>query len=216
MGRMFGVGKVVLVTGSRVRLGRAIAEALRRAGFAVVVHGRTEGDVTGDFAVPGVAAEVFAAALARFGRLDGVVNNAAVFGGGVADDVVLRVNVEAPRVLSELLFEHVRDAGRRGWVVNVLDERIARPPVDVYGLSKRELAKATGVDAKRFAPVVRVNGVAPGSVLKPVGVREQARPKLLDGVPSPEAVGEAVEFLAGAEFVTGQIVFVDAGQHLVV
>ena len=104
-----------------------------------------------------------------------------------------------------------------GCVIQMLDSRIARAepgPFQAYAATKRELAESVARLARECAPRTRVNGVAPGPVLVPEGVREGPGEIPLGRRPTPEDVARAVAFLAESESVTGQILFVDGGQHL--
>ena len=143
------------------------------------------------------------------------MNNAALFGrDGEIDASLLReVNVAAPLDLARRVAAQVGG----GCIIQMLDARIARPeagPFRAYAATKRELAESVGRLARDWAPRTRVNGVAPGPVLVPEGVREVAGEIPLGRRPTPEDVARAVAFLAESEAVTGQIVFVDGGQHL--
>ena len=105
-----------------------------------------------------------------------------------------------------------------GCVIQMLDARIARPeagPFRSYAATKRELAESVARLAREWAPATRVNGVAPGPVLAPEGVCEAAGDLPLGRRPTPEDVANAVAFFAESESVTGQILFVDGGQHLI-
>ncbi len=115
-------------------------------------------------------------------------------------------------------------AGREtgvGAVVNVLDSKVAGfqgrkvAGLGAYLDSKRELLDFTHSAAATFAATLRINGVAPGPVMAPTDVHEQAGEMLLDRRPTADDVAAAVSFLLGAEATTGAIVPVDAGQHLV-
>ena len=150
-----------------------------------------------------------------------------VFGASAALlDSVWHVNVRAPmlitREFARLRAEDAKgtDLGEPGRVVNLLDARIASVRADQtpYWLSKRTLADATRAAALEFAPGLLVNGVAPGSALRPDAV-DGTRPDPAGTVPlgvhpGPEAIAEAVAWLAGARDVTGQILYVDGGMHL--
>lgn len=205
--------RVILVTGGVRRVGKVISDVLRRAGFHVAAHSRTEGSFNGDLADVAAVRALFEAVVGKCGRIDGIVNNAALFGDFSAERFAA-VNVAAPVLLSELLLRHVRACGRSGAVVNLLDCRIAGSSDDPYTRSKKDLAAFTVREAVRFAPEIRLCGVAPGAVLKPETVFGLAGPRLLAEHPDPEAVAAAVLFLLQAEFVTGQILYVDSGQHL--
>lgn len=223
-------GKTALVTGGSRRLGAAICRELAARGAAVAVHyRRSEAEaialnrelkhgvfsIRGDLADPREREWVFREAAEWMGRVDVLVNNAAQFArDGEIDPAVLRaVNVEAPLDLAA----RVAAQPGGGCVVHVLDSRIARPEAGAfrgYAATKRELAESVARLAREWAPATRVNGVAPGPVLAPEDVREAAGDLPLGRRPTPEDVARAVAFLAESEAVTGQILFVDGGQHL--
>ena len=213
--------RTALVTGGTVRLGRAIAERLRADGWRVLTssHRADAGaDIVADLSEPMGAARLYAAALRLLdgNPPDALVNNAALFTGD--DAAIAAVNLEAPRKLTTLM------AGREsgvGAVVNVLDAKAldgtrSQPAAaGGYRSSKRALLDYTRSAAATFAATLRVNAVAPGPVLAPVGVRERAGEMLLDRRPSPEDVAAAVAYLLAAESVTGVTIPVDSGQHLI-
>ena len=223
-------GKSALVTGGSRRIGAAICRELAARGAGVVVHYRhAEAEaialnrvlkhgvfsVRGDLADPQEREWVFREAAEWMGRVDILVNNAAAFArDGEVDPAELRaVNVDAPLDLAR----RVAAQAGGGCVIHVLDSRIARPeagPFRAYAATKRELADSVARLAREWAPRTRVNGVAPGPVLAPEGVREAAGDLPLGRRPTPEDVARAVAFLAESESVTGQILFVDGGQHL--
>lgn len=224
-------GKSALVTGGSRRIGAAICRELAARGAGVAVHYRhSEAEaiamnralkhgvfsVRGDLADPREREWVFREAAEWMGRVDILVNNAAVFArdGELAADAARAVNVEAPLDLAR----RVAAQAGGGCVLHVLDARIARPeagPFREYAATKRELAESVARLAREWAPDTRVNGVAPGPVLAPEGAREAAGDLPLGRRPTPEDVARAVAFLAESDSVTGQILFVDGGQHLV-
>lgn len=213
-----------LVTGGAKRIGKAICDALSARGWTVLVHSReSENPLCADFSDPAAAGRLFAAAVALAPDLRAVVNNAAVFSTARAlppeeAERMRRINVAAPRRLTELLGERLRPRGERGAVVNLLDDRIFRANADAspYFATKKALWEETRSAAVREAPVLRVNAVAPGPVLAPqdASQHEKGGPVLLDRRPTPADVAAAVAFLLDAEAVTGQSVSVDAGQSL--
>ncbi|MCX7819743.1 MAG: SDR family oxidoreductase [Kiritimatiellae bacterium] len=235
-------GHTALVTGGAVRIGRAVTLALARAGAHVVIHYRRSADaarelaaqlhhegaqawtIPADLADPAAPDDLIREALARAGQLTILVNNAAVFHkhgwGAVTDsalDAELQVNLCAPVLLMQAFALRVRT----GVIVNLLDRRIASvdPTCVPYELSKKALAAATRSAALAWAPSIRVNAVAPGAVLPPPGegahyLRDRAGRIPLGGPIPPEAVAEAVLFLVRARYITGQVLFVDGGQHL--
>lgn len=220
---MGGKGSV-LVTGGAKRIGKAICETLEARGWTVLVHSRAAGNpLCADFSDTAAADSLFAAAAALAPDLRAIVNNAAVF--STADDLppreaerMRRINLDAPRRLTELLGGRLRGRGGRGAVVNLLDDRIfrAHSGASPYFATKMALWDETRSAAVREAPVLRVNAVAPGPALPPsdAAQHEKGGPVLLDRRPSPEDVAGAVAFLLDAEAVTGQVISVDAGQSL--
>ena len=224
------LGQTALVTGGARRLGAAICRELAARGAGVVVHYRhAEAEaiamnrtlkhgvfsVKGDLADPQQREWVFREAAEWMGRVDILVNNAAVFArDGETDSAALReVNVAAPLDLAA----RVAAQAGGGCVIHLLDSRITRPeagPFRQYVATKRELADSVARLARQWAPRTRVNGVAPGPVLAPEGVREAAGELPLGRRPTPEDVARAVAFLAENKSITGQILFVDGGQHL--
>ena len=204
------------MTGGTVRLGKAIAEALRARGWQVLTSSH-RADAGADFVVDLAEslgpAKLFAAACARAGgMLDAIVNNAALFTG---DEATLRaVNLEAPKKLTTMFWG--REYGR-GVVVNVVDAKAlgdSREPSD-YLKTKAELVAETRQAAARFAATLRVNAVAPGPVMASTDVHEPAGEMLLDRRPTAEDVASAVVFLLENESVTGVVLPVDSGQHLI-
>ena len=167
------------------------------------------------------------------GGLDILINNAAVFHKHSLHDSTpgrlqaeLAVNAYAPIALMRA-FAKYRDravsagAAPVAGIVNILDRRIAaiEPGALPYQLSKSMLRDATLLAARELGPAIRVNAVAPGPVLPPPGqgdayLQEHAGPMVLARRPSPQDVAEAVRFLLEADAITGQIIYVDSGQHL--
>ncbi len=233
----------VLVTGSGVRIGRAIATSLAEAGASVVLHCNRSQAEAGDLLAqlraetPGrhelIRADLcdssqvqqLVGSLLEDGRpLHGLINNASVYRrkpllkAGEEDFLRdYRINFLAPFLL-------MRDFARlcgRGFVINLLDQRVATvdPAAGMYALAKKSLRDATEAAALEWAPHVRVNAVAPGFSLPPPGVPAERMQPLLANVPllrasPPQEIAQACLFLARAETVTGQILYVDGGTHL--
>lgn len=207
--------RVALVTGAGVRVGRAIARALARRGYAVAAHYRSHpprgfaAALPGDLAAPDGAALLAAAFRDRFDRLDLLVNSAAGFEAlpleetdAAAWDALLHLNARAPLLLTRALLPELRRAG--GSVVNVADVGgglVAWRGYAAYCASKAALARTTECLALELAPEVRVNAVAPGTVLWPEGCSARQRRELEARIPlgragTPADVAAAVLFLA--------------------
>ena len=232
---------VVLVTGGARRIGRAISKTLAAAGWRVLVHARRADDPDAlalaeelggraffaDLAEPLGPARLFNAVCAAEPHLSAIVNNAALFSPADAlspedESRLMAVNAVAPEKLMTMLGlrlmtndENGQGLPRMGAVVNLLDSRIlSAPPSTPYARSKAALLDAQKRIAMQFATWMRVNGVAPGPVLAPVGVHEKGGETLLDARPAPEDVAEAVAYLLSAKAVTCCVLPIDSGQSL--
>ena len=165
---------------------------------------------------------------AYFGRTpDLLVNNAAMFGQDDWQTMTLatleahfRLNVFAPLLLGQALVQTAGPEARPA-IVNILDQRVVNPHHDQmsYTLSKQALAASVRSMAASFAGRARYNGVAPGLVIATDDYTAEQETRLaqmmpLGALPSPSAVADAVVYLAQAQDVTGQVIFVDGGAHL--
>jgi NAD(P)-dependent dehydrogenase (short-subunit alcohol dehydrogenase family) len=225
--------RTAIVTGAGKRIGAEIARALLSDGWNVIahVHGAEdqvpEGAVkaVADLADPACADMIFTSA-AALPPVRLLVNNAARFawdrfGEFSADefDAHMAINVRAPALLIERFAGHHR--GGDALVVNLLDSKLAEPNPDYlsYTLSKQALAGLTELAARALAPKgIRVNGIAPGLMLRSSGQSEDnfaamhARNPLGRGVEADDVIG-AIRYLANARCVTGQTIVVDSGHR---
>lgn len=238
---------VALVTGAAKRVGAEIARRLHAAGYDLALHHRRSGAEMATLAAaleaarpgsvlvlqaelsdPAAPEALVQATLARFGRLDALVNNASAFrptpvgAATQADwDELFASNARAPFFLSQAAAPALRAAG--GAIVNLGDiygERpLARHPV--YCMAKAALLMMTQSLAKELGPEVRVNAVAPGAVMWPEeGKPEQEKAAMLASTALKRAgeagdVAEAVRWLLlDARYTTGQVVRVDGGRAL--
>lgn len=133
----------------------------------------------------------------------------------------LDVNLRAPILLTQA-FARTLPEGRQGNVINLTDQKVLRlnPAYFSYTISKSALWTATQIMAQALAPRIRVNAIAPGPVLKNEGQSEaaferEARTTLLQEPVSPADVVTAIRFLLETKSVTGQMIALDGGQHLV-
>ncbi|MDL0431531.1 pteridine reductase [Marinobacter sp. TBZ242] len=240
---------VVLITGAAHRLGAHTARHLHHRGWNLIIHYRSRKaqanalceelnsirhgsavSLQADLAIPGEAESLGAKAIAAWGRLDGLVNNASVFypnptvGAGADDwDIIMNTNLRAPFFLGQACLPALKQT--HGAIINLVDIYSQRPLADhpLYCASKSGLASLTLSWAKDLAPEVRVNGVSPGAILWPEGdaaVDESYQHSILTRTPLartgiPEDIAGAIAFLlCDAPFVTGQILSVDGGRSL--
>jgi NAD(P)-dependent dehydrogenase (short-subunit alcohol dehydrogenase family) len=229
--------RVVLVTGSAKRIGRGIALRLAREGARVAIHYHGSEAEARATAVECGNAPVFQANLEQvaeierlfdavyghFGRLDGLVNNAARFTRidplkiTEADwDFIHSVNLKATFFCCQQAARRML-AGDGGRIVNLSSLGGLRPWAHHahYCASKAGVIMLTRALAKAFAPKVTVNSVAPGVV--PFGEPEERAKRLIAKTPASRAgtadeIADAVVFfLTASDFVTGQVVAVDGG-----
>jgi pteridine reductase len=168
------------------------------------------------------------AALQAFGRLDLLVNNASSFFpvplGAIEPshwEELIGSNLRAPLFISQ---ESAPELARReGAIVNIVDIHAERPlkGYPLYSVAKAGLAAMTRSLAVELAPAVRVNGIAPGAIAWPEDGQFEPgeRSRIVATTPlgrvgSPDDIAQAVQFLAGATFITGQIVAVDGGRSV--
>ena len=232
-----------LVTGGARRIGHAIVLALAARGHDVAIHhresvgeaetlaqevravGRRAAVLSADLTDETQVRALIPAAAGTLGPLSGLVNNASVFEddrvGGLSRqtwDRHLDTNLRAPVVLAEAFAAQAPDGA---CIVNLLDQRVLKPDPRFfsYALSRNGLWWATRTLAQALAPRIRVNGVGPGPTLASIHqseaefTAEQAAMPLGHGS-SPEDIADAVVYLVDARSVTGQMIAVDAGQHL--
>ena len=167
-------------------------------------------------------------AAAELGPLTGLVNSASVFENDAwysvsreSWDHHLETNLRAPFVLSQAFARQVPREGV-GAIVNIIDQRVLKPTPQFlsYSLSKAGLKWLTTTLAQALAPKVRVNAVGPGPTM--INARQsqadftrQREATVLGHGAEPQDVCEAVRYLLAASAVTGQMIAVDGGQHLI-
>ena len=247
---------VALVTGSAApRVGRVIADRLAAVGCGVAIHSHHDADaavatakeirrqhdvptttLTGDVTEPGIARRWVDRVVQSLGRIDILVNSAAIWFPTSLDDVTAEavrhyfdVNTVAPMLLC-------RAAGRQmavqirsgqstgGSIVNLGDWATVRPYVDhaAYFPSKSAvegMTRSMAVELAQWAAGIRVNCIQPGPVLlaDDVDADKHARlaaSTLVGRIGSPDAVAHAVEFLCGNDFITGATITVDGGRQV--
>lgn len=236
--------KNILITGSARRVGKILALAAATAGANLIIHhshsdhaaeetrseiramGRQAHIVSFDLSYPNQVEELFTSA-SKFGVIDVLVNNAAIFEPVNIFTTSLEewqrhmdINLTAPFLLSQALARSTPDE-RSARIINILDWRALRPGVDhfPYTISKAALAAMTQSLAARLAPNIIVNGLALGAILPPAN--QDAQPDILRNVPAqrwadPDELSQAFIFLLTCPaYITGEIIHLDGGRHLV-
>jgi NAD(P)-dependent dehydrogenase (short-subunit alcohol dehydrogenase family) len=221
--RLAEKGYGVILHCSPATLQETTACAMRIAQMGVVA-----GVIAGDLADPAQVGKIVAEANAIAGPFSLLVNNASIFESDTADDFDLAlwerhfaVNLRAPAVLARDFAAQLAPEDH-GAIVNMIDQRVLRPTPQFfsYALSKAGLWMATRTMAQAFAPRrIRVNAIGPGPVLPNGPQGEAGFEKEVRGLPlkqpvSLDDIADAVLYLAEARNVTGQMIAVDAGQHL--
>ena len=236
-------GRVALVTGAGRRLGQAIAVALGARGLRVAVHfnasrkgaartveaianaGGEARLVQADLATADGPGRLVDEAAAAWGRLDVLVNSAAVMRRTPLESVtpaewdgIMALNLRAPFFAARSAARHMAAGGA---IVNIADLAAFEtwPAYVPHGMSKAGVVQMTRALARVLAPAVRVNAVAPGAVLLPDDWGEEAARRLTDSTPlgrlgTPQDVADAVLYLLAADYVTGETIIVDGGRHV--
>ncbi|MBV6753834.1 SDR family oxidoreductase [Pseudomonas chlororaphis] len=241
--------RVALVTGSTSGIGAAIARVLSQAGYAVVLHSRNSADtgramaaemkqaiyVQADLAFEADRVRLINEAIAAWGQLDVLVNNAGIsrvipHGDLAAASSTVwhelnEVNVVAPFHLVTLAESALRDAARyrrAGSVVNISSHAGIRPKGASipYAVSKAALNHMTRLLAVSLGPEIRVNAVAPGLVDTPLTAEWTEAQELwrtrapMRRAASPDDIAKAVLMLVESDYLTGEILLSDGGLNL--
>ncbi|CDP88454.1 MULTISPECIES: SDR family NAD(P)-dependent oxidoreductase [Mycolicibacterium] len=228
--------RVAVITGASQGIGEALVAGYRKLGYAVVANSRNIGEssdpmvlaVPGDIGQPGVGRQLIDAALARFGRVDTIVNNAGIF---IAKpfteytdddyDAVTGVNQRGFFELTRAGIAAIEAQGEGGHVVTIstslVDHANSQVPSALASLTKGGLNAATKALAIEYASRgIRANAVALGTIRTPMHAPETH--EFLSALHPVGRLGEiddvvdAVHYLERAGFVTGEILHVDGGQ----
>lgn len=236
---------VALVTGSSQRLGAHIISTLHGRGMRVVVHYRRSAEaaralcadleaarpdstlqVAADLAEPSAPQKIVDAVRERWGRLDVLVNNAALFHPTpLADsttaqwDEMTGVNLRAPYFLAQAALPLLQVQG--GNIINIVDVYAERPKprFAIYCAAKAGLVGLTRALARELAPAIRVNAIAPGAILWSTETTSADQQTILAKTPlarlgSLEDISRAVCYLLDAPYITGQVMNVDGGRSI--
>ena len=235
------VDKAILITGAGARVGAYIGLGLAKDGWHVCIHYNRSADkaqaLADELNGAGGSASIVKANLSvpqdvntlieRCGRtLSALINNASTFKPDTAEDFTTAtwdyhraVNLDAPLRLSS---DFAAQAETGGCIINMIDQRVLKPNPQffTYSLAKAGLYWATKTMAQSFAPNIRVNGIGPGPTLENTEQEAgeftaEAKATLLGEGSPPETILDGVRYLLSAKAVTGQMIAVDGGQHLV-
>ena len=232
----------ILITGAGARLGKALALHFAREGHDIALHyntsdegaretadaihamGRKTALLQADLSDPDACAALITRAHDAFPHLTGLINSASVFErdtlATMTADLLreqMAVNAEAPLFLGQAFH---RAIDREGWIINLLDAKVFQttPEFFSYTLSKLALVQVTEMLAMACAPKIRVNGIAPGLVLRSGAQTDADFERVHDRNPLQRGPTEAdicdmAVTLANACATSGQIVAVDGGRH---
>ncbi len=249
--------KAVLVTGAAKRLGREIALEFARQGWDVAIHyGQSELEAQATVAeIQGLGRKViafkadlakevqirhlFASVVTEFQNLQCLVNSASIFEYDRANSDTplssqilqehMQVNLAAPILLSQLMFEYQKSRTRKAndgdlsipSVIQLLDQKLINlnPDYLSYTLSKAALLTSVEVLAVDFAPHLRVIGLAPGITMTSGDQTDEGFTKAHQMTPlgkssTPSDIAKSAVFLASSNAITGSTLYVDGGQHL--
>lgn len=239
-------GKVVLITGAARRVGAALAKGLAADGWSVAIHYRHAAEeaeaLVAEIAASGGVGKTFKADLsdksereglipavvAGFGRIDALINNASMFAyddlGSLTEvrwQAHLDANLTAPVFLIRDLAMAIEAQGSEGAVVNILDHKVkaANPDFLSYTAGKVGLAGLTETLALALAPRVRINGIAPGLILRSGDQTVEEYHRAWADTPlgrgtSLEDMLSAVRFMLTTHGMTGQNIVLDGGESL--
>lgn len=242
--------RAAIITGAAKRIGSVIARTLHARGMNVVIHyhhSRSEAEelvnqlneirplsatsVAADLTDDRAATRIVDAALQQWERLDVLINNASAFYPTPVDtltatqiDELFASNYRAPLLLAQAAAPNLFET--QGSIVNIIDTHAFRPYPHhvIYGSTKAALLMQSKALALELAPQIRVNGIAPGSILWPEGdasLTDEEKNKILDNIPlrrngTAQDIANTAAFLVSEEanYITGQIISVDGGRSL--
>ena len=235
--------KTVVITGSARRLGKEISLAVAAAGFDVIIHTSQSQDeavalvaqinnlggrakyISADFADPVKANSIFIKTFQKEKSLFALINNASIFDSGnflestyESWQTTFAINLTTPFLLSQSFAKSL--GKKKGRIINILDWRALRPGKDhfSYTISKSALASMTKAMAVALAPNIVVNGLALGAILPPSdgGSESIIKPVPAGRWASIKELTDSILFLLkGPEYITGEIIHLDGGRHLV-
>lgn len=194
----------------------------------IKAKGRNAVVVQGDLAEVDIAEKLIAAATTGLGSLTALINNASIFEIDSVGEITLSswqrhldINLRAPVMLTQAFAKQLPE-GSKGNVINIIDQRVWKlnPRFFSYTMSKSGLWTATRTLAQALAPHIRVNAIGPGPALPsarmdPADFAKQESLTLLGIGTSPTEISQAAKFILSQAALTGQMIALDGGQHLV-
>ena len=234
--------RTALITGSAKRIGNELALHLSKKGWSLAIHynrSKAEAMALRDYLkaiYPKQIFKVFCCDLydkpeslisevkKEFGEIDLLINNAAVYSSSSIKetsaellDEQLNVNFKAPFIL----MRDYANLCKTGIILNLLDTRVTKFASDyaAYSLSKVALSHLTQMGALEFGPEIRVNGIAPGSTIAPLGADTNYLENRATLTPMKEPGGiqpilKSLDYVLDNTYLTGQILFCDGGEQL--
>lgn len=235
------MGKTVLITGASDRIGKAFGLALAEDEYHCIIHynssERKAQETKQEIEQAGGRCTLIQtdfskenevdALLSKIGadvHVDILINCASMFVESSIQEEgtellhkLMQINFIAPYILTKQYAKRFK----MGHIVNVLDTKVAgnyTKHLD-YLLTKKLLRDFTLLSATQLGPEIRVNGISPGIILPPPGKDRSYTDNLAQGIPlkksgNPGELVKALKFLIASEFVTGQVIYVDGGEHL--
>lgn len=235
---------IALITGAAQRIGKAMTEHLAAKGWDAAIHfNRSSDEATAlatelsrqyprqrfmtfraDLLLDHETEDLLPAVIEAMGKPQLLINNASVFDSGKLSETAtsffdrqITVNLKAPFIL---LREFINRCGK-GLVINIADTRISgnSESYAAYTLAKKSLWELTKMAAAAYGPSIRVNAVAPGLTLPPEGKDEEYLHKLAARIPMKRPGGihpvlDSLDYLLKNEYLTGELLHCDGGQHL--
>lgn len=198
-----------------------VAKLIREKGRNAVV-------VQGDLADDSIAEKLIVKSIEGIGPLTALINNASIFEidtvGDITSDSWQRhqdINLRSPVMLAQAFAQQLPPS-EHGNIINIIDQRVWKlnPRFFSYTMSKSGLWTATRTLAQALAPRIRVNAIGPGPALPSVRMSQEDFAKqesltLLGRGTSPVEISQAAKFILSQPALTGQMIALDGGQHLV-
>lgn len=228
------MSKAALVTGGAIRIGKAIALGLAKEGYDIALHyNHSEKEAlktqkliqnygvicklySANFLVSKQTQSLLSQVTNDFKHLHVLINNASLYAKGQSIENE-SINFRAPAILSK---EFARTC-KKGHIINILDSNITKNLSNYpeYLASKKALASFTQKAALMWAPNIQVNGIAPGVILPPSCKTRDYLLRRIQRIPLKRKghvryIVQAITFLLSNPFITGDILFVDGGEHL--